>query len=81
MQFMPDTARAYGVNPHNEASAVSGAARYLAQLSQQFGGDKAKAVAAYNMGAGALAKVIAQWGADWASHLPAETTHYLAEVL
>ncbi len=81
MQFEPATAAQYGVNVHDEASSVQGAARYLADLSRQFGGDIIKGLAAYDMGPGNLAKVIAKWGAAWSSHLPAETQAYLAEIL
>jgi soluble lytic murein transglycosylase-like protein len=37
MQFMPATARGLGVDPFDPASAVDGAARYLAELTEQFG--------------------------------------------
>jgi cell wall-associated NlpC family hydrolase len=55
MQFMPSTARGLGINPLDPASAVDGAARYLSQLSQQFGSTPL-ALAAYNAGPGAVSK-------------------------
>jgi hypothetical protein len=46
-QFMPATARAYGVNPHNFFSAVRGAAKYLSQYKSR---GVAGMIAAYNAG-------------------------------
>jgi hypothetical protein len=46
-QFMPATARAYGVNPHNFFSAVRGAAKYLSQYKSR---GVAGMLAAYNAG-------------------------------
>ncbi|MDC7704060.1 ADP-ribosyltransferase-containing protein [Vogesella indigofera] len=51
-QFMPDTAREYGINPLDPAQAIHGAARYLSKMLTRFGGDYHKAVAAYNAGPG-----------------------------
>jgi peptidoglycan DL-endopeptidase CwlO len=53
MQFMPSTAQSLGVNPLDPASAVDGAARYLAGLIGQFG-STSLALAAYNAGPGAV---------------------------
>ena len=55
MQFMPDTARGLGVDPFDPASAVDGAARYLADLGRQFG-SSSLALAAYNAGPGTVAR-------------------------
>lgn len=56
-QFMPGTARAMGItDPHDPAQAIPGGARYLRQQLDKFGGDYAKALAAYNAGPGAVAK-------------------------
>ncbi|MFW3170468.1 transglycosylase SLT domain-containing protein [Geodermatophilus sp. CPCC 206100] len=53
MQFMPATARGLGVNALDPASAIDGAARYLSQLSGQFGSTEL-ALAAYNAGPGTV---------------------------
>ncbi|TKJ21474.1 transglycosylase SLT domain-containing protein [Blastococcus sp. CCUG 61487] len=53
MQFMPATAQGLGVNPLDPASAVDGAARYLKNLTQQFGSTEL-ALAAYNAGPGTV---------------------------
>ncbi len=56
MQFMPETAVRYGVNPDDPASSINGAGRYLRDLTVMFGGDLEKAVAAYNAGEDAVQK-------------------------
>ena len=55
MQIMPATARELGVNPMNPAEAIDGAARLLASNLRQFKSVDL-AVAAYNAGAGAVAR-------------------------
>jgi soluble lytic murein transglycosylase-like protein len=54
-QLMPGTAAGLGVtNPLDPAQAIEGGAKYLAQQLQAFGGDTARALAAYNAGPGAV---------------------------
>lgn len=78
MQLMDATAAALGVsNPFDAVQNINAGARYLAQLLNQFGGDLAKALAAYNWGPGAVAKAIQQWGEDWLAHAPRETQLYV----
>jgi hypothetical protein len=55
MQFMPATADGLGVDPMNPASAVDGAARYLSDLTDQFG-STSLALAAYNAGPGTVSR-------------------------
>jgi soluble lytic murein transglycosylase-like protein len=55
MQFMPATAKGLGVNPLDPASAINGAAKYLSQLTEQFGSTQL-AVAAYNAGPGTVSR-------------------------
>lgn len=80
-QFMPGTAASMGINPYDPAQALPGAARLMASLSAQFGGDYAKALAAYNAGAGAVNAAVAQGGANWLSYMPAETQNYVAIIM
>lgn len=57
MQLMPATAAALGVeDAFDPAQNLDGGARHLAALVQGFGGDLNKALAAYNAGAGAVAR-------------------------
>jgi soluble lytic murein transglycosylase-like protein len=54
-QLMPATATGLGVtNPLDPAQAIEGGAKYLARQLEAFGGDTARALAAYNAGPGAV---------------------------
>jgi soluble lytic murein transglycosylase-like protein len=74
-QLMPGTASSLGVaNPLNPVESIEGGARYLGELTAQFGGNTEDALAAYNAGPGA----VQQYGG-----IPpyAETQSYVANVL
>ena len=79
-QFMPLTAKAYGVDPLKPIEALDGAARYVRDNLAQFGGDYRKAFAAYNAGAGGVQRAIDRGGEAWESQLPGETRTYLAAI-
>ena len=56
-QLMPATAAGLGVtDPYDPVQSLEGGARYLRNALDQFGGDPAKALAAYNAGPGAVQK-------------------------
>lgn len=55
MQFMPDTARRYGLrDPHDARAAIDAAARYLRDLLVRFNGRLDLALAGYNAGEGTV---------------------------
>ena len=60
---------------------------YMAQQLKTFGGDQAKALAAYNMGPGSadkgtgVAGLVAKHGDNWLAHAPAETQNYVKTIL
>ena len=56
MQLMPATAKAYGADPSDPAQNLEAGARHLRDLLVQYNGDSARALAAYNAGAGAVSK-------------------------
>lgn len=80
-QFMPATAASMGVNPWDPTSALYGAARLMAQLSNQFGGNYAMALAGYNAGPGAVQYAINAGGNNWYYYLPTETRNYVAIIM
>ncbi|KQE99761.1 phage tail tape measure protein [Acinetobacter pittii] len=49
-QFMPATAKQYGVNVKSEESSINGMIKYVSDLLKMFKGDVNKAVMAYNAG-------------------------------
>ena len=49
-QFMPDTAAGFGFDPNDPHASVLGAAHYLRNLLDKYGGSAFKAVLAYNKG-------------------------------
>jgi soluble lytic murein transglycosylase-like protein len=80
MQLMPGTAAALGVNPHDVMGNIQGGIRYLREQLANFG-DEAKALAAYNWGPNHVTQAVERWGADWLSHAPSETQHYVSSIL
>ena len=81
-QFLPSTAREFGVNPWDPIQSLAGAARLMAQyVHHQYIGDYAKALAAYNAGPGTVQWAVARGGPNWISYLPAETKNYIRIIL
>ena len=80
MQVMPATAAnpGFGVHPSNGTPSddVRVGQQYLSAMRQRYGGDMAKAWAAYNSGPGSVDAALAK-GGDWLSALPAETRAYV----
>lgn len=74
-QFMPGTAKQYGLdNPDDFDQSSDAAARYYRDLMSKYGGNLEKAVAAYNWGPGNVDK-------HGLGRAPAETRVYLDKVL
>lgn len=53
-QFMPATARGFGIDPHDPVQSIEGQARYMHNLLMHYNGDVRLALAAYNAGEGAV---------------------------
>lgn len=80
-QFMPATAASLGVNPYDPTSALYGGARLMANLSSQFGGNYAKALAAYNGGPGTVQGAVNAGGSNWMAYLPSESSSYVHKIM
>lgn len=72
-QFMPDTAKQYGIDPLDPSQAAEGAARLNADNLRKYGGDIPSALAAYNWGPGNLDK-------NGLQNAPEETQNYIMKV-
>jgi hypothetical protein len=80
-QFLPGTAAGLGINPWDPISALRGAARLMASYASSYGGDYAKALAAYNGGTGTVQYAVRVCGANWLNCLPWQTRHYIFVVM
>lgn len=80
-QFMPATARGYGIDPFNVTQAADAAGKMLSGLIAKYKGDKAKALAGYNWGGGNVDKAIKKYGDNWLSYAPTETKNYIKKIL
>jgi len=73
-QFMPATAREYGINPFDPAQSADAAAKKLSGLLKRYQGNLPAALAAYNWGEGNLER-------KGIANAPAETRAYAPQVL
>ena len=81
-QFMPDTAKRFGLtNSRDVQQSAEAAARYFQQLIQKFHGNVEQAVASYNWGEGNVMKDIQAHGRNWKQFLPKETSNYVPRVV
>lgn len=80
MQFMPETAKRFGIDPTDVAQSAIGAAAYMRAHLDMFGGDYDKAMAAYNWGEGNVQEAVKKWGDKWLDHAPEQTQNYIAYV-
>lgn len=72
-QFMPETAKQYGIDPFNPQQAADGAARMLGDLNKKYSGDLAKTLAAYNWGQGNVDR-------KGLENAPPETQNYIKTI-
>jgi soluble lytic murein transglycosylase-like protein len=80
-QFLPSTAAGLGINPWDPIQSLKGAAKLMANSARQYGGDYAKALAAYNGGSGTVQYAVNNCGANWLNCLPGETRHYIYSIM
>ncbi len=80
-QFLPSTAAGLGINPWDPVQALRGAAQLMARYNSSYGGDYAKALAAYNGGSGTVQYAVNNCGANWLNCLPGETRRYIFVIM
>ena len=72
-QFTTSTAKQYGVifgdSPQAIESQIAGQAKFMKDLSNQFGGDMDKALAGYNAGGAYVVKATEDYGAAWLENI------------
>lgn len=83
MQVMPgtNTDPGFGVRPaadNSDAERTRVGRDYLAAMMKRYGGDPAKAWAAYNGGPGRVDEAVRKNGENWLSAMPKETRDYVA---
>lgn len=77
-QFMPDTAKQYGIDPADPNQSIDAQGHMMADGEKQFGGNPGMALMAYNWGSGNVQKWLDS-GADPAN-VPRETSDYVEKV-
>ncbi len=80
-QFMPTTAAGLGLNPWDPYAALKGAARLMASYVKLYGGNYAKALAAYNAGSGWVQRAVTRCGVRWRVCVPVETQRYIKSIM
>lgn len=80
-QIMPSTAQDLGIDPANLQQNIAGGTALLSHLLGKFGGDQAKALAAYNCGETCVQNAIARGGDNWYSYIPASSYQYVVSIL
>lgn len=79
-QFMPETAKEYGIDPSNPEQSIQGQARYMSDLLTKFNNDYIKAAAAYNWGPKNVDDAVKKYGDAWIDHAPLETQLYISDI-
>jgi hypothetical protein len=81
LQWTDATAKDYGVKVGDIESEKAGWIKFYQHAMKTFHGDASASAAAYNWGPGNVQKAQRRYGADWLSHAPAETQHYVQVVV
>lgn len=76
MQFMPGTARRFGIDPGDPSQSIDAAGRYMRILLDMFNGNLQRALQAYNWGEGNMRK----WMLE-GKLMPRETQAYAGKVM
>lgn len=80
-QFMPSTARGLGIDPWDPIQSLRAAANLMASYNNQYGGNYAMALAAYNGGSGTVQYAVNTCGSNWMNCLPAQSRNYIRVVM
>lgn len=80
-QFIPSTAAGLGINPYEPIQSLRAAANLMGSYARQYGGNYAKALAAYNAGGGTVDYAVNTCGTAWMSCLPGETRNYIRVII
>ena len=80
-QFIPSTARQYGVDTRSFPSSAEGAAKFLRDLLNRNGNNVGAALGGYNWREGTIRQLRRKYGDDWIKYAPAETQRYVPSIL
>jgi len=75
-QFMPGTAKDFGIDPTKPEQAIPAAAKYMAQLKKRYGGNEEHARLAYNWGMGNVDAYLKTGKGAKGQPLPKEAAEY-----
>jgi soluble lytic murein transglycosylase-like protein len=79
-QIMPDTAKAWNVDPWNAPQSLQVASEHMAWYINHYGSYD-KALACYNAGCDALVNAMARCNTYWRTCVPAETQRYIIAIM
>jgi soluble lytic murein transglycosylase-like protein len=80
-QLMPEMAMSLGVDAGNMWQSLQAGAHLMAGYLKIYSGSWPLALACYNAGSGAVRQALANYGASWYAHMPAETQQYITAIL
>lgn len=80
-QFMPATAKGYGIDPFKPDQAADAAGKMMSGMLAKYDGDLSKALAGYNWGGGNVDKAVKQYGSNWLAYAPEETKKYIQKIM